>query len=101
MRLLSLRHDGNDTIAVRKDDGVYDLRVVAPDLPAALDLLMSSGTDWLARAHKAAAQVTEVAKLSETDVTYRPVLERPGIHLRRPQLCGTCARGWRGASSVS
>ena len=59
MRLLSLRHDGNDTIAVRKDDGIYDLRVVAPDLPAALDLLMSSGTDWLARARKAAAQVTE------------------------------------------
>ncbi len=78
MRLLSLRHDDHDTIAVRKDDGIYDLRVAAPDLPTGLDLLMSSGTDWLARAHKAAAQTTEAARLSEAAIIYRPVLERPG-----------------------
>ncbi len=78
MRLLSLSRDGRATIAVRKDDGIYDLRIAAPDLPTGLDLLMSSGTDWLARTHTAAAQVTEAARLSETEITYRPVLERPG-----------------------
>src|SRR3984957_15888958 len=78
MRLLSLRHDDHDTIAVRKDGGIYDLRVAAPDLPTGLDLLTSSGTDWLARAHKAAAQVPEAGKLSEKEIIYRPVLERPG-----------------------
>jgi acylpyruvate hydrolase len=78
MRLLSIGHNGRATIAVRKDDGIYDLRIAAPDLPPSLDLLMSSGTDWLASARKAAAQVTEASKLSETEITYRPVMERPG-----------------------
>ncbi len=78
MRLLSISRDGVNTIAVRKDDGVYDLRVASPDLPAGLDRLISTEDDWLRRVTKAAANVTAAARIPEASIAYRPVLERPG-----------------------
>lgn len=78
MRLLSISRDETDTIAVRKNDGVYDLRIAAPDLPAGLDRLISGGDDWIGRAKWAAANVTGACRIPEETIAYRPVLEHPG-----------------------
>lgn len=78
MRLSSVRTATGDTLALRRDDGLYDLRRVDPSLPDGVGALVSGGPDLMARAAKAAAGVTAEARLDDGAVTYRPLIERPG-----------------------
>jgi 2-keto-4-pentenoate hydratase/2-oxohepta-3-ene-1,7-dioic acid hydratase in catechol pathway len=78
MRLSSVRTDAGDTLAVRRGDELYDLRGVDPTLPDGVGPVVAGGPELLARAARAAEQVTAQAKLDESSVRYRPVIERPG-----------------------
>jgi 2-keto-4-pentenoate hydratase/2-oxohepta-3-ene-1,7-dioic acid hydratase in catechol pathway len=78
MRLSSVRTDAGDTLAVRRGESLYDLRAVDPSLPNAVGPLVAGGLEVMARAARAAEQVMAQAKLDESSVRYRPLVERPG-----------------------
>jgi acylpyruvate hydrolase len=76
MRFASVRRSGTDTLAVRRDDRLYDLRAVDSGLPDGVGGLVAGGAELLARARAAAEGVTEAARLD--GVVFRPLVERPG-----------------------
>jgi 2-keto-4-pentenoate hydratase/2-oxohepta-3-ene-1,7-dioic acid hydratase in catechol pathway len=76
MRLSSITRNGINTIAARRGDRFYDLRVVAPALPGGLDLVMIEG--FLATALQAATEADSSAEIDPASVCYRPLVERPG-----------------------
>jgi acylpyruvate hydrolase len=78
MRYSSLRTGAGDTLGVRRDDGLYDLRTVDPSLPDGVGALVAGGPDLMARAKKAADGATAAARLDDASVSYRPLIERPG-----------------------
>jgi 2-keto-4-pentenoate hydratase/2-oxohepta-3-ene-1,7-dioic acid hydratase in catechol pathway len=78
MRFSSVRSGAGDTLAVRRDDGLYDLRRVDPTLPDGVGGLVAGGPELMARAAKAAESVTGQSRLDETSLRYRPLIERPG-----------------------
>ena len=77
MRFSSVSTSAGDTLAVRRDDGLYDLRQADPGLPDGVGALVAGGQEAVARATKAAASVTGQSLLDEGSVKYRPLLERP------------------------
>jgi 2-keto-4-pentenoate hydratase/2-oxohepta-3-ene-1,7-dioic acid hydratase in catechol pathway len=78
MRFSSVRTAAGDTLALRREDGLYDLRRVDPTLPDGVGGLVAGGPDLLTRAAKAAQGLTRESQLDERSVTYRPLIERPG-----------------------
>ena len=78
MRFCSVRLNSANTLAARLEDGLYDLRAVDPALPDGVGELLAGGPDLLARARSAASDVTASARLEETALRYRPLVERPG-----------------------
>jgi 2-keto-4-pentenoate hydratase/2-oxohepta-3-ene-1,7-dioic acid hydratase in catechol pathway len=78
MRYSSLRTGAGDTLGVRRDDGLYDLRKIDPSLPDGVGALVAGGPDLMARAKKAADGATAAARLDEAAISYRPLIERPG-----------------------
>ena len=78
MRFSSVRSAAGDTLALRRDDGLYDLRKVDPGLPDGVGALVAAGPALMARATQAAERVSDFARLDESGLRYRPVIERPG-----------------------
>jgi len=78
MRLSSVRTAAGDTLALRRDDGLYDLRKVDPSLPDGVGALLTAGEGGLERARKAAGGATAAVRLDEAGLAYRPLIERPG-----------------------
>jgi acylpyruvate hydrolase len=78
MRLSSVSTASGDTLALRREDGLYDLRRVDPGLPDGVGGLVAGGPDGMARAAKAARALTAEARLEEGAVRFRPLVERPG-----------------------
>lgn len=78
MRLSSVRAASGDTLALRRDDGLYDLRKIDPGLPDGVGPLLTGGEGGLDRARRAAEGVTASARIDEAGLRYRPLVERPG-----------------------
>ncbi|NNM75179.1 fumarylacetoacetate hydrolase family protein [Enterovirga aerilata] len=78
MRFSSVRTAQGDTLAARRDGGLYDLRRVDPSLPDGVGPLVVGGPELMERAAKAAESATAAARLDESSARYRPVIERPG-----------------------
>jgi len=78
MRLSSIRTRAGRTIAVRKSDGLYDLRAADSTLPDGIGPLLTGGEALLARAKRAGETITASAQLDESSLHYRPLVERPG-----------------------
>lgn len=78
MRLISFLKDGQSRIGVRKGDDIIDLSVAKPDLPTDLMALISLGSDALAVAGSAGDGAPAEAVVSEEDITYLPLIPRPG-----------------------
>ncbi|MDB5557870.1 MAG: 5-oxopent-3-ene,2,5-tricarboxylate decarboxylase [Enterovirga sp.] len=78
MRFTSVRVAGTDTLAVRRDEELFDLRAVDPSLPDGVGPLVEGGEALLARASAAAQNATTKARIDEAGVSYRPLIERPG-----------------------
>jgi acylpyruvate hydrolase len=76
MRLASVSGPSGRTLAARLDDGLYDLRAVDPSLPDGVGPLLEAGL--LERAGQAANGATAKARLDESALAYRPLIERPG-----------------------
>src|SRR5690242_14481140 len=76
MRLASVNGPSGPTLAARLDGGLYDLRAVDPSLPAAVGPLLEAGL--VEKASQAAKTATAKARLDESTLAYRPVVERPG-----------------------
>ena len=76
MRLASIIGPSGPTLAARLPDGLCDLRAVDPSLPDGVGPLLEAGL--LDRAREAAARATSAARLDESSVTYRPLIEKPG-----------------------
>jgi acylpyruvate hydrolase len=76
MRLASVSGPSGSTLAARLDDGLYDLRAVEPSLPDGVGPLLEAGL--LERAGQAAKGATAKARLDESALAYRPLIERPG-----------------------
>jgi len=75
MRLLTYVQNNQDHVGVRVDDQVLPVSQLAPDLPDDLQQLLLDGAlpDLAARVDAGNAESIAVA-----DITYRPVLPRPG-----------------------
>jgi acylpyruvate hydrolase len=78
MRLSSVRTAAGDTLALRREDGLYDLRAVDPSLPDGVGALVAGGADLMARAGRAAQDAAGASRLDEAALAYRPLVERPG-----------------------
>ncbi|WP_018259615.1 fumarylacetoacetate hydrolase family protein [Methylobacterium sp. WSM2598] len=78
MRYSSIRTSGGNTLAIRRDDGIYDLRMVDPGLPDGVGGLVAGEPEFMDRAKKAAGAATGAARLDEGSLRYRPLIERPG-----------------------
>jgi 2-keto-4-pentenoate hydratase/2-oxohepta-3-ene-1,7-dioic acid hydratase in catechol pathway len=78
MRVSSVRTSAGDTLALRREDGLYDLRAVDASLPDGVGLLIAGGPDLVACAGRAANGATSAARLDEAALRYRPLIERPG-----------------------
>ena len=78
MRFSSVHTAAGNTLAVRRDDGLYDLRSVDPTLPDGVGQLVAGGTEVGARAARAAEGVTARSRLDEGSFRFRPLIERPG-----------------------
>jgi 2-keto-4-pentenoate hydratase/2-oxohepta-3-ene-1,7-dioic acid hydratase in catechol pathway len=78
MRFSSIIASGTGTVAVRRDGDLFDLRAIDPSLPDGVGPLVAGGPEMMARAARAAANATAAARLDETAVSYRPLVERPG-----------------------
>jgi acylpyruvate hydrolase len=76
MRLASVYGPSGRTVAARLDGGLYDLRAVEPSLPDGVGPLLQEGL--LERAGQAAKSATTKARLDESALAYRPLIERPG-----------------------
>jgi 2-keto-4-pentenoate hydratase/2-oxohepta-3-ene-1,7-dioic acid hydratase in catechol pathway len=76
MRLASVSGPSGPTLAARLDDGLYDLRAVNPSLPDGVGPLLEAGL--LETAGQAAQSATAKARLDESALAYRPLIERPG-----------------------
>lgn len=78
MRFSSVRTATDNTLAARRDDGLYDLRRVDSSLPDGVGPLVAGGPELMARAVKATESVTSRSRLDESSIRYRPLIERPG-----------------------
>src|SRR4051812_21755151 len=78
MRLSSVSTLAGATLAVRREDGIYDLRATDPSLPDGVGPLLAGGREVMARASTAAQRVTAAARLDEASLKFRPPVERPG-----------------------
>jgi acylpyruvate hydrolase len=78
MRLSSIRTRAGGTIAIRKSDGLYDLRAADSTLPDGIGPLLTAGEGLLAGAKRAGEAITASARLDESSLQYRPLVERPG-----------------------
>ncbi|TDR90431.1 fumarylacetoacetate hydrolase family protein [Enterovirga rhinocerotis] len=78
MRFSSIRTTAGDTLAVRLEDGLHDLRAIDPSLPDGVGALVAGGPDLMARAGQAAKDATAASRLDEASLSYRPLIERPG-----------------------
>ena len=78
MRFSSIIASGTGTVAVRRDGDLFDLRAIDPSLPDGVGPLVAGGPEMMARAARAAANATAAARLDETAVSYRPLVERSG-----------------------
>jgi 2-keto-4-pentenoate hydratase/2-oxohepta-3-ene-1,7-dioic acid hydratase in catechol pathway len=76
MRLASVSGPSGPTLAARLDHGLYDLRAVEPSLPDGVGPLLEAGL--LEKAGQAARGATAKARLDESVLAYRPLIERPG-----------------------
>src|SRR4051812_18478557 len=78
MRFSSVHTTAGNTLAVRRDDGLYDLRSVDPMLPDGVGQLVAGGAEVGARAARAAEGVTARSRLDEGSFRFRPLIGRPG-----------------------
>jgi acylpyruvate hydrolase len=78
MRFSSVRTPAGDTLAAKRDDGIYDLRRIDPSLPDGVGALVAGGPELIGRAAKAAEGVTAQSRLDEASLAFRPLIERPG-----------------------
>src|SRR4051794_29762054 len=76
MRLASVSGPSGSPLAARLDDGLYDLRAVESSLPDGVGPLLEAGL--LERAGQAAKGATAKARLDQSALAYRPLVERPG-----------------------
>jgi 2-keto-4-pentenoate hydratase/2-oxohepta-3-ene-1,7-dioic acid hydratase in catechol pathway len=75
MRLLTYSQDSQDHVGIRVDDKVLSVSEVAPDLPDDLrQLLLDDALPDLA----ARVDAGNVEGIAVADITYRPLLPRPG-----------------------
>ena len=78
MRLSSVRTAAGNTLAIRRDGELFDLRAVDPSLPDGVGALVGMGAEALGRARDAGSRVGRDAKLDEGSLTFRPTVERHG-----------------------
>ena len=78
MRLSSVRTAAGNTLAIRRDGELFDLRAVDPSLPDGVGALVGMGAEALGRARDAGSRVGRDARLDEGSLTFRPTVERPG-----------------------
>lgn len=78
MRLSSVRTAAGNTLAIRRDGELFDLRAVDPSLPDGVGALVGMGAEALGRARDAGSRVGRDARLDEGSLTFRPTVERHG-----------------------
>ena len=78
MRFLSVAGPSGPTLAVRREDGLFDLRAADPSLPDGVGPLVAAGPDLMARAASAARTAGGGTRLAEAGLAFRPLIERPG-----------------------
>src|SRR5436853_392444 len=83
MRFSSVHTAAGNTLAVRRDDGLYDLRSVDPTLPDGVGQLVAGGPEAGARAAQAAKSVTARAQGAPRPAGGRLRLYRRLLDLQR------------------
>ncbi len=78
MRLISFEQNGQKHIGYRDADRIVNLSIAAPDLPTSLSDLIALGAEAMAKAESAGKAANSSAEVVEDDITFLPVIERPG-----------------------
>lgn len=77
MKLVSFSRDGKSRIGCPAGDRIVDLSIAAPELPADLLGLITSGPQALKQAEAAVEKAGDEAFVSVADITYLPLIPNP------------------------